>query len=123
MSFVDDHGITRLHTRAIGPGGTPTMTHRFERYITQQGPARTGTPPVPLTIDAAWARLRVDYPPLAAAVQATVVHKLTVRAAAPVLGCSFKTVALHRNAGVAQLVVWTNLPAHDVARQIAKIAP
>jgi len=116
--------IMKLHSgRALGDDGAPAMTFRFERYITQPGPVRTGTPAVPLTVPEAWGRLRVDYPRLAAAVQATVVHKLTVRAAAPVLGCSFKTVALHRNAGVAQLVVWTNLPEHAVARQVARIAP
>ena len=116
--------ILKLHSgRALGDDGAPAMTYRFERYITRQGPARTGTPSVPLTVPEAWGRLRVDYPPLAAAVQATVIHKLTVRAAAPVLGCSFKTVALRKNSGLAQLVVWTNLPEHDVARQVAKIAP
>ncbi len=125
MSLVDDRGITRLHTRAIGPGGTPAMTHRFLNHLdrrTEGEGVRPGTPAVPLTIPEAWGRLRVDHPPLAAAVQATVVHKLTVRAAAPVLGCSFKMVALRKNSGLAQLVVWTNLPEHDVARHVGKMA-
>jgi len=126
MSSLEAADVVRLHTRAIGPGGTPAMTHRFLNHLdrrTEGEGVRLGTPAVPLTVPEAWGRLRVDCPRLAAAVQATVVHKLTVRAAAPVLGCSFKMVALRKNSGLAQLVVWTNLPAYDVARQVAKIEP
>ncbi len=116
MSRFEAEDITRLHSHDLGPDGAPRMTERVLSYLdTPRSPSLS-----PLSFADAWARLRAEEPPLAAAV-AHIVHKLTVRDAAPVLGVSFKTVARHRQAGLAALVVWMGLPDEVVARQVCDL--
>ena len=138
MIHLSPEDITRLHNRhALAGDGTPQMTEGMVLYLTRSssgavvdregvtladlGPSRPGTPPAPLSFTEAWARLRAEEPHLAAAVQATVIHKLTVRDAVPVLGVSFATVARRKGEGLAALVVWTGLDASIVARQICAL--
>jgi len=117
MSRFEAKDVTRLHSHDVGPDGTPRMTERALSYLdTPRSPS-----PRPLSFADAWARLRAEEPPLAAAVAQTIIHKLTVRDAAPVLGVSFKTVARHKRDGIAALVVWTGLPSPVVARQICTL--
>lgn len=113
MSRFEAEDITRLHSHDLGPDGAPRMTERVLTYLdTPRSPS-----PRPLSFADAWARLRAEEPPLAAAVEHTIIHKLTVRDAAPALGVSFATVARHKREGLAALVVWTGLGACAVVRQ------
>jgi hypothetical protein len=117
MSRLEAEDNTRLHSHDLGADGAPRMTERVLSYLdTPRSPS-----PRPLSFADAWARLRAEEPPLAAAVAQTIIHKLTVRDAAPVLGVSFKTVARHKRDGIAALVVWTGLPAPVVARQVCDL--
>ncbi len=124
-----DPGITHLHSRHhLADDGAPAMTHRFEHLLNRQRVATGGDapdrPPVlpPVSFAEAWARLRAEEPHRAAAVVATVIHRLTVRDAAPVLNCSSATVARRRGEGLAALIVWTGLPDEVVARQVCELA-
>lgn len=124
-----DPGVTRLHSRHhLADDGTPAMTPRFEQFIDRRRVATAGDapdrPPVlpPVSFAEAWARLRAEEPHRAAAVVATVIHRLTVRDAAPVLNCSSATVARRRGEGLAALIVWTGLPDEVVARQVCELA-
>ncbi len=121
MSVHDDNEPLRLHSRHdLAHDGTPAMTKAMEGYIAgaHERVRRPGDMPAPLSFADAWARLHEEEPPLAAAVEQTVIHRLTVRDAAPVLGCGSATAARRRGAGLAALSVWTGLPVLDVARQI-----
>jgi hypothetical protein len=111
----------KLHShRDLDDDGAPRMTRAMERYIArpQARVTRPGDLPAPLSFADAWARLHAEEPPLAAAVEQTVIHRLTVRAAAPVLGCCSATAARRKGAGLAALSIWTGLPVLAVARQI-----
>ncbi len=125
MSHDENSDVLRLHShRLLDDAGTPRMTHAMERAICQprERPKRPGDLPAPLSLPDAWARLHTQEPPLAQAVAQTVIHKLTVRDAAPALGVCFKTVATRKGAGVAQIAVWTGLPTHEVVRQLPILA-
>ncbi len=104
----------RLHTRRLSPAGTPDLTAPFLRSLdqsTHSGGPRRGTPTAPLTLDEGRARLARECPPLSACIEA----RGTQRDAAAALGVSLRTVCTRRRAGVAQLVVWTDL-SEDVVR-------
>lgn len=107
-----------------GSDGAPRMDERMEAYIAEphERVARRGDLPAPLALSAAWAKLQVEEPRLAAAVAATAVQGLTVREAAPGLGVCFKTVATRANAGVAQLAIWTALPECNVRVVTSQLA-
>lgn len=114
----------KLHShRALDDAGTPRMTEAMARCIARspEPQPRRGDPPTPLSFADAWARLRNEEPPLAAAVTQTVIHRLTVRDAGPVLGCGSATAARRKGAGLAALSIWTGLPVVAVARQIATL--
>jgi len=118
----DDAEPLKLHShRDLADDGAPRMTNAMERYISrpQARVKRPGDLAAPLSFVDAWARLHAEEPPLAHAVTVTVIHKLPVRDAAPVLGCSFATAARRRGAGLAALSIWTGFPVVDVARQVA----
>ncbi len=126
-----DPGIARLHSRHhLADDGTPAMTPRFEQFIdgrrvapVQAGDALGGPPTLPpLSFAEAWARLRAEEPHRAAAVVTTVIHKLTVRDAAPVLNCSSATVSRRKGEGLAALAVWTAQDVAIVARQVCELA-
>ncbi len=124
-----DPGITHLHSRHhLADDGTPAMTHRFEHLLDRQRVAIGGDapdrPPVlpPVSFAEAWARLRAEEPHRAAAVVTTVIHKLTVRDAAPVLNCSSATVSRRKGEGLAALAVWTAQDVAIVARQVCELA-
>ena len=103
-----------------GTDGAPRMSEAMERYLAEphERIERCGDLPAPLSFADAWARLHAEEPPLAAAVEQTVIHRLTVRDAAPVLGCGSATAARRKGAGLAALSIWTGLPVVDVARQV-----
>ncbi len=124
-----DPGVTRLHSRHhLADDGTPAMTPRFEQFIDGRRVATAGDAPdrpptlPPLSIAEAWARLRAEEPHRAAAVVTTVIHKLTVRDAAPVLNCSSATVSRRKGEGLAALAVWTAQDVAIVARQVCELA-
>jgi len=115
------HNILKLHSHHdLDAAGAPRMTNAMEVYICQphEHSERRGNLPAPLSFADAWARLHAEEPPLAAAVEQTVIHRLTVRAAAPVLGCGSATAARRKGAGLAALSIWTGLPVLAVARQV-----
>jgi len=103
-----------------GTDGAPRMSEAMERYLAEphERIERRGDLPAPLSFADAWARLHAEEPPLAAAVEQTVIHRLTVRDAAPVLGCGFATAARRKGAGLAALSIWTGLPVLAVACQV-----
>ncbi len=122
MSYTNDHTEPlRLHSRHdLAHDGTPAMTPAMAAHIARplSPHRRRGDPPAPLSFADAWAKLHREEPPLAAAVTQTVIHRLTVRAAAPVLGCGSATAARRKGAGLAALSIWTGLPVGDVACQV-----
>ena len=122
MSHTNDHAEPlRLHSRrALDDAGVPAITRSMEAHITRppSPQRRRGDPPTLLPFADAWTKLHAEEPPLAAAVEQTVIHRLTVRDAAPVLGCGSATAARRRGAGLAALSIWTGLPVLDVARQV-----
>jgi len=122
MSRNHDHAQPlRLHSHhALADDGAPRMTQAMEAYICQPHDRvkRPGDLPAPLSFADAWARLHAEEPPLAAAVEQTVIHRLTVRDAAPVLGCGSATAARRKGAGLAALSIWTGLPVLAVACQV-----
>lgn len=108
----------KLHShRDIDDAGVPRMTRRMEAYICRphERVERCGDLPAPLSFADAWARLHAEEPPLAAAVEQTVIHRLTVRDAALALGCGSATAARRKGAGLAALSIWTGLPVLTVA--------
>ncbi len=121
MSHDDTPDVLRLHShRLVDDAGMPRMTHAMERAICQprERTKRPGDLPAPLCLTDAWVRLHALEPHLAAALTQTVIHKLTVRDAAPALGVGSATVARRKGAGLAALSIWTGLPVLEVARQI-----
>ncbi len=111
----------KLHSRrTLDEAGAPAMTPAMEAHITRppSPQRRRSDPATPLSFAEAWARLHAEEPPLAAAVEQTVIYRLTVRDAAPVLGCGSATAARRKGAGLAALSIWTGLPVLDVARQV-----
>ncbi len=114
--------IVLHHRERLGADGAPAFTERFLTYLDRPshpaGPrphaARPGTPAVPLTLAAGLARLHRDYPALAAAVERCCIEGQTLRAAAAGLGVCHRTVRERMIAGVAQLVVWTEIPEASV---------
>ncbi len=84
---TDEAAFTALHSRdRLADDGTPALSSRFVRYLDGDlGATRHGTPPLPLSLDEARARLAQDYPELAAAVDLCCVQGRTLRAAAGVL--------------------------------------
>ncbi len=115
------HNILKLHSHHdLDAAGAPRMTNAMEVYICQphERVEQRGDLPAPLSFADAWARLHAEEPPLAAAVEQTVIHRLTVRDAAPVLGCGSATAARRKGAGLAALSIWTGLPVLTVARQV-----
>ncbi len=124
-----DPGVTRLHScHHLADDGAPQMTPRFEQFIDRRRVATAGDAPdrlptlPPLSFAEAWARLRAEEPHRAAAVVTTVIHKLTVRDAAPVLNCSSATVSRRKGEGLAALAVWTAQDVAIVARQVCELA-
>lgn len=103
-----------------GADGAPRMGEGLENYLAEphERVERPGDLPAPLSFADAWTKLHAEEPPLAAAVTQTVIHRLTVRDAGPVLGCGSATAARRRGAGLAALSIWTGLPVLDVARQV-----
>ncbi len=103
-----------------GVDGAPRMSAALENYVAEphERVERRGDMPTPLSFAAAWVKLHAEEPPLAAAVERTVIDGLTVRDAAPVLGCGSATAARRKGAGLAALSIWTGLPVGDVACQV-----
>jgi len=122
MSYSNDNAEPlKLHSRRdLDDTGAPRMTGAMECYICRphERVTRPGDLPAPVSFAEAWARLHAEEPPLAAAVEQTVIHRLTVRDAAPVLGCGSATAARRKGAGLAALSIWTGLPVLVVARQV-----
>jgi len=122
MSYSNDNAEPlKLHSHHdLAADGAPRMTASMERYISrpQARVTRPGDLPAPVSFAEAWARLRAEEPPLAAAVEQTVIHRLTVRDAAPLLGCGSATAARRKGAGLAALSIWTGLPVLAVACQV-----
>jgi len=115
------NGILKLHShRDLDDAGVPRMTRAMEVYICQPHDhvKRPGDLPAPLSVAGAWAKLYAEEPPLAAAVERTVIDGLTVRDAAPLLGCGSATAARRKGAGLAALSIWTGLPVLAVACQV-----
>ncbi len=114
-------GLLKLHSHChLAEDGCPAMTNAMERYLAEphERVERRGDLPAPLSFAEAWAKLHAEEPPLAAAVERTVIDGLTVRDAAPVLGCGSATAARRKGAGLAALSIWTGLPVLAVARQV-----
>lgn len=99
------------------------LSDAFMRHLdkSQRRVVRSGDPPVPLSFADAWGRLRTEEPLLAAAVAVTVIGKMTVRDAGPVLGASFSSVARRKGAGLAALSIWTGVDVSVVARQVCDL--
>lgn len=113
---TDEAAFTALHSRdRLADDGTPALSSRFVRYLDGDlGATRHGTPPLPLSLDEARARLAQDYPELAAAVDLCCVQERTLRAAAGVLHVCHRTVRERKVAGVAQLIIWCGLSEAQV---------
>jgi len=132
MSGLDDASdAMRLHVRdRLAADGTPAMAERFVDYLDRPlHPAaprlhavRSGTPAVPLTLDEALGRLTQEYPALAAAVERCCIEGQTLRAAAAGLGVCHRTVRERMIAGVAQLVVWTEIPEPSVLAALRQLS-
>jgi len=120
--------FTVLHKRVPLPHGKRQDNGLSEAFVasldrSQLHVVRPGDPPVPapLSFAAAWGRLRTEEPLLASAVEATVIGKMTVRDAVPVLGASFSSVARRKGAGLAALSIWTGVDVSVVARQVCDL--
>ncbi len=115
---VDD--FLRLHVRdLLAADGTPVMAERFLSRLDHCLAATRGTredapAAQPLTLDEGLARLAREYPALATAVNRCCVQGLTLRVAAADLGVCHRTVRERMVAGVAQLVIWTEIPETSV---------
>ncbi len=126
LGIAEQSRFTTLHPRTPLPHNkrqVEPLSDAFTRHLDkpQLRVVRPGDPPVSLSFEDAWARLRAEEPLLAAAVEATVIGKRTVRDAVPVLGSSFSSVARRKGAGLAALMIWTGLDASVVARQVCDL--
>ncbi len=117
----DDYIV--LHSRdRLADNGTPAFTERFLSHLDRLShpgaprphAARSGTPAVPLTLAEGLARLAMEYPMLATAVQHCCIQGQTQRAAALTLGIDPTTARRRRRQGIAQLVVWCGLCEQQV---------
>ncbi len=133
MSRLDDASdVMRLHVRdRLADDGAPAMAERFlsrlDRCLADvsggsTGPRRPGTPAVPLTLAEGLTRLEREYPALAAAVDRCCVQGQTLRGAAADLGVCHRTVRERMVAGVAQLVIWTEIPEANVAAALRQLS-
>lgn len=119
----------RLHAPVRGRGrhsAAPALREGFvvwlDRASGTQGDARPGTPSTPLTMTQAWQRLRAAYPLQAEAVEHTIIDGRTVRAVARELGVCHRTVCERRRAGVARLVIWSNVSEVQVVAALRAVA-
>jgi len=115
--------FTVLHKRTPLPHGKRQDNGLSEAFVasldrSQLRVVRPGDPSTLLSLADAWARLRVEEPLLAAAVEATVIHKRSVDEAAPLLGVSPSTTNRRKRAGLAQLIIWTGLDRVVVTRHV-----
>ncbi len=127
-----DPDIMRLHVRdCLSDDGTPALSERFlsrlDRCLADvsegsAGPRRPGTPAVPLTLDEALGQLAQEYPSLAVAARLCCIEGQTLRAAAAGLGVCHRTVRERKVAGVAQLVVWTEIPESSVMTALGQLS-
>ncbi len=115
---TDADGFTRLHAHHLDDDGTPALTSAFLRYLDHascsSATMRQGTPPAPLTLDDALATLAEEYPSLAQAVDLCYVQGLTSRAAAQLVGVTYRIAHNRKREGVAQLSIWCNLSVEYV---------
>jgi len=123
--------IMRLHAGdLLAADGTPAMAERFVDYLDcplhPAGPrphaVRPGTPAVPLTLAEGLALLAREYPALAIAVRQCCVQGQTLRTAAADLGVCHRTVRERKVAGVAQLVIWTEIPESSVVAALRQLS-
>jgi len=121
---TDEEGFTALHSRdRLADDGTPAISSRFVRYLDgDRGATRHGTPPVPLSLDEARARLAQDYPELAAAVSLCCVQGHTARVAAQLLNVTAGQVYTRKRAGLAQLAVWSDVSVEYVESYCTHLA-
>jgi len=121
---TDEEGFTPLHSRCrLADDGTPVLLERVVRYLDgDPGATRLGTPPVPLSLDEARARLAQDYPELAAAVDLCGVQGHTARVAAQLLTVTAGQVYTRKRAGIAQLAVWSDVSVEYVESYCTRLA-
>ncbi len=123
LGIAEQSRFTTLHPRTPLPHNkrqVEPLSEAFTRHLDKPHlrVVRPGDPPVPLSFEDAWARLRTEQPPLAAAVEATVIGKRSTDEAAPLLGVSPSTANRRKLAGLAQLTIWTGLDERGVSRQV-----
>jgi len=121
---TDEEGFTALHSRCrLADDGTPVLLERVVRYLDgDPGATRLGTPPVPLTLDEAHARMAQEYPLLAAAVALCCVQGHTARVAAQLLNVTAGQVYTRKRAGLAQLAVWSDVSVEYVESYCTHLA-
>ncbi len=121
----------RLHARRLAADGAPAMAERFlsrlDRCLADvsggsTGPRRPGTLAVPLTLAEGLARLHWEYPTLFVCVERCSIEGQTLRTAAAGLGVCHRTVRERMVAGVAQLVIWTEIPEANVAAALRQLS-
>ncbi len=117
----DDYTV--LHSQRLADDGAPALSARFVRYLDgDPGATRLGTPPVPLTLDQARARLAQEYPELAAAVSLCCVEGHTARVAVQLLNGTAGQVYTRKRAGLAQLAVWSDVSVEYVENYCTQLA-
>ncbi len=106
--------FTTLHPQTPLPHNkrqVEPLSEAFTRHLDKPHlrVVRPGDLPAPLSFEEAWARLRAEDPPLAAAIDVTVIGRRSADDAAPLLGISPSTANRRKLAGIAQLTIWTGL--------------
>ncbi len=123
LGLAAESRFATLHPRTPLPHNkrqVEPLSDAFTRHLDkpQLRVVRPGDPPALLSFEEAWARLRAEDPPLAAAIDVTVIGRRSADDAAPLLGISPSTANRRKLAGLAQLTIWTGLDERGVTCKV-----